>query len=140
MGQQKTTPLLPFLVEIPIYREFHDGSSWSNYSHTTPVNIFQHLGHFTEEGSSKGGVCSTTPVACALCLSWFEPHDGRRGVVFYCLDKLRCAYALNTSSPSTMVAMRLACATFSMSSCRKSQLYTVILAILPNSMEPKRCS
>ena len=49
------------------------------------------------------------------------------------MNKKTC-YALKTSSPSTTVATRLDCATFSMSSCRKSQSYTIILAILPNSI------
>ena len=34
------------------------------------------------DGSSMGDVQPTTPVPCALYLSGFEPHDGRRGVVF----------------------------------------------------------
>ena len=42
------------------------------------------------------------------------------------LDIVLC---FKTSSPSTMVATIVACATISMSSCRKSQSNTVMLAI-----------
>jgi hypothetical protein len=33
----KTTPLLPFSPEMPMYRVFHDGRSCSNYSLSTPL-------------------------------------------------------------------------------------------------------
>jgi hypothetical protein len=32
----KTTPLLPFSPEMPMYRVFHDGRSYLNYSRTPP--------------------------------------------------------------------------------------------------------
>jgi hypothetical protein len=81
MGQQKTTPLLPFSRETVMYRAFQDGRCFPNYSLTPPVIVFQHIGYFTEKGRCKGGVCPTTPVPSALCTSAFEAHDGRRGVV-----------------------------------------------------------
>ena len=37
---------------------------------------------FDFNGRSTGEVQPTTPVPCALCLSGFEPPDGRRGLVF----------------------------------------------------------
>ena len=33
----KTTPLLPFSSEMPMYRAFHDGRCCRNYSRTTPL-------------------------------------------------------------------------------------------------------
>ena len=119
----KTTPLLPFSSETPIYRAFQDGSSCSNYSRTSPFSLGLPLA-FLKRNLEKFGDGSESPFFSVFSRKWIRTSRIIRSIILSQLFLLQL-YESNPSKPKpvNLIAQNHIHAGFVLSACQVHKLF-----------------